>query len=152
MHTCIASHGLKRSSRSCPRRVNASKKNTPSTHHPRRRNVTTLNGCIKKNGHIRKISPKNGEPQRYSWETNKQTKKKPVRHSTSHRSTQPSDTAHHINLPNCQTAHHINNNNNRIQSTQPSDSTSHQSTQPSDTAHHINLPNRQTQHITSIYL
>ena len=53
MHTCISSHGLKRSWRSCPRRVNASNKNTPSTHHPRRRNVTTLMVGLK-NGHIRK--------------------------------------------------------------------------------------------------
>ena len=52
MHTCISSHGLERSWRSCPRRVNADNKNTPSTHHPRRRNVT---GWIKKTtGHIRK--------------------------------------------------------------------------------------------------
>ena len=39
--------------RSCPRRVNAGNKNTPSTHHPRRRNVTTLMVGLK-NGHIRK--------------------------------------------------------------------------------------------------
>ena len=70
MHTCISSHGLKRSWRSCPRRVNADNKNTPSKHHPRRRNVTTLMvGLKKKNGHIRKISPKSGEPQRYCWGT-----------------------------------------------------------------------------------
>ena len=42
MYACSSSHGLKRSWRSCPRRVNAGNKNTPSTHHPRRRNVTTL--------------------------------------------------------------------------------------------------------------
>ena len=53
MHTCISSHGLKRSGRSCPRRVNASNKNTPSTYHPRRWNVTTLMVGLK-NGHIRK--------------------------------------------------------------------------------------------------
>ena len=38
---------------SCPRRVNAVNKNTPSMHHPRRRNVTTLMVGLK-NGHIRK--------------------------------------------------------------------------------------------------
>ena len=53
MHTCISSHGLKRSWRSCPRWVNAGNKNTPSTHHPRRQNVTTLMVGLK-NGHIRK--------------------------------------------------------------------------------------------------
>ena len=53
MHTCISSHGLKRSWRSCARRVNAGNKHTPSTHHPRRRNVTTLMVGLK-NGHIRK--------------------------------------------------------------------------------------------------
>ena len=49
MHTCISSHGLKRSWRSCPRRVNAGNKNTPSTHHPRR--WTTLMVGLK-NSHI----------------------------------------------------------------------------------------------------
>ena len=49
--TCISSHRLKRSQRSCPRRVNAGNKNTPSTHHPRRRNVTTLMVGFK-NSHI----------------------------------------------------------------------------------------------------
>ena len=53
MYTCISSHRLKRSWRSCPRPVNAGNKNTPSTHHPRRRNVTTLMVGLK-NGHIRK--------------------------------------------------------------------------------------------------
>ena len=41
MLTCIQLHGLKRSWHSCPRQVNASNKNTPSMHHPQRRNVTT---------------------------------------------------------------------------------------------------------------
>ena len=68
MHTCISSHGLKRSWRSCPRRVNAGNKNTPSTHHPRRRNVTTLMVGLKTVTYA-KISPKSGEPQRYSWGT-----------------------------------------------------------------------------------
>ena len=57
MHTCISSYGLKRSWRSCPRWVNAGNKNTPSTHHPRRRNVTTLMVGLK-NGHICKSHPK----------------------------------------------------------------------------------------------
>ena len=74
MHTCISSHGLKRSWRSCPRRVNAGNKNTPSTHHPRRRNVTTLMVELK-NGHTQKSHPpKIGEPQRYSWGTQKKKK------------------------------------------------------------------------------
>ena len=71
MHTCISSHGLKRSWRSCPRRVNAGNKNTPSTHHPRRRNVTTLMVGLKKTVTYAKILPKSGEPQRYSWGTHK---------------------------------------------------------------------------------
>ena len=75
MHTCISSHGLKRSWRSCPRRVNAGNKNTPSTHHPQRRNVTTLMVGLK-NGQYAKISPKSGEPQRYSWGTHTHTHKK----------------------------------------------------------------------------
>ena len=55
LHTCISSHGLKRS---CPRRVNDGNKNTPNTHHPRRGNVTTLMVGLK-NGHIRKnLTPK----------------------------------------------------------------------------------------------
>ena len=39
MHTCIPSHRIKRSWHSCLRWVNAGNKNTPSMHHPRRRNV-----------------------------------------------------------------------------------------------------------------
>ena len=74
MHTCISSHWLKRSWRSCPRRVNAGNKNTPSTHHPRRRNVTTLMVGLKTVTYA-KISPKNGEPQRYSWGMQKKKKK-----------------------------------------------------------------------------
>ena len=79
MHTCISSHGLKRSGRSCPRWVNAGNKNTPSTHHPRRRNVTTLMVGLKKKQKTvtyTKISPKSGEPQRYSSGTKKKKKKK----------------------------------------------------------------------------
>ena len=49
---------LKRSWRSCPRRVNAGNKNTPSTHHPRRRNVTTLMVGLKKRSHTQKSHPK----------------------------------------------------------------------------------------------
>ena len=76
MHTCISSHGLKRSWRSCPRRVNAGNKNTLSTHHPRRRNVTTLMVGLK-NGHIRK-----NLTQRYSWGTQKKKKKKQSTNNT----------------------------------------------------------------------
>ena len=80
MHTCISSHGLKRSWRSCPRRVNASNKNiqhAPST----KTECDYLNGWIKKKVTYAKISPKSGEPQKYSWgtqktTTNKQTKNK----------------------------------------------------------------------------
>ena len=93
MHTCISSHGLKRSRRSCPRRVNAGNKNTPSTHHPRRRNVTTLMvGLKKKTVTYAKISPKSGEPQRYSWGTqNKQNKptSQPINQPASQSTSQP---------------------------------------------------------------
>ena len=74
MHTCISSHGLKRSWRSCPRRMNAGNKNTPSTHHAQRRNVTTLMVGLK-NGHIRKNLTQSGEPQRYSWGMQKKQNK-----------------------------------------------------------------------------
>ena len=75
MHTCISSHRLKKSRRSCPRQVNAGNKYTPSMHHPRRRNVTTLMVGLKKTVTCAKISPKNGEPQRYSWGMQKERKK-----------------------------------------------------------------------------
>ena len=83
MHTCISSHGLKRSWCSCPRRVNAGNKNTPSTHHPWRRNVTTLMvGLKSKTVTYAKISPKSGEPQRYSWGTQKKNKNTHTKTST----------------------------------------------------------------------
>ena len=63
MHTCIPSYGHKRSGHSCPRRLNAGNKNTPSMHHPRSRNVTTSMVGLN-NGHIRKNLTQNGEPQR----------------------------------------------------------------------------------------
>ena len=50
-------------------------KHTPSTHHPRRQNVTTLMVGLKKTVTYAKISPKSGEPQRYSWGTQKKNKK-----------------------------------------------------------------------------
>ena len=71
MHTCISSHGLKRSWRSCPRRVNASNKNTPSTHHPRRRNVTTLMVGLKKRSHTQKSHPKVVNPRDTAGERKK---------------------------------------------------------------------------------
>ena len=71
MHTCIPSHGLKRSWRSCPRPVNAGNKSTLSMHLPRRRNVTTSVVELKKNSHICKILTQYGEPQRSRWETQK---------------------------------------------------------------------------------
>ena len=67
MHTCILSHGLKRSWHLCPKRVNAGNKNTPSMHYPRRRSVTTSMVGFKKKGNIRKNLTQNGKPQRYSW-------------------------------------------------------------------------------------
>ena len=54
--------------------MNAGSKNTPSTHHPRRRNVTTLMVGLKTVTYA-KISPKSGDPQRYSWERKNKPKK-----------------------------------------------------------------------------
>ena len=67
-HICIPWHRLKRSWRSCPRRVNAGNKNTPSMHHPRRRNVATSIAGLINLSHTQKSHPKNDETQRYSWE------------------------------------------------------------------------------------
>ena len=79
MHTCISSHRLKRSWRSCPRRVNAGNKITPSTHHPRRRNVTTLMVGLK-NGHIRKnLTQKVVNPRDIAGERKKKKKSAGVR-------------------------------------------------------------------------
>ena len=76
MHTRISSHGLKRSWHSCPRRVNAGNKNTPSSHHPGRRNVTTLMVGLK-NGHIRKNLPQKWwTPEIYLGNAKKKKKKK----------------------------------------------------------------------------
>ena len=64
---------IKRFWHSCPRRVNASNKNTTSIQHPWRWNVTTSVVGLK-NGHIRKSLTQNGEPQRHSWGTQKKEK------------------------------------------------------------------------------
>ena len=59
MHTCISSHGLKRSWRSCPRRVNAGNKNTPSQHAPSTKTECDyLNDWVKKRSHTQKSHPK----------------------------------------------------------------------------------------------
>ena len=69
---------------SCPRRVNADNKNTPSMHQPRRRNVaTSMVGLIKKQktkkkpGHMSKNLIQNGEPQRHSWARQKKRRRFP---------------------------------------------------------------------------
>ena len=61
MHTCIPSQGLKRSWHSCPRQVTAGNKNTPSMHHPQRRNVTIAMVGLK-TVTCAKISPKMVNP------------------------------------------------------------------------------------------
>ena len=58
---------------SCPRWVNAGTKNTPSMHHLWRENVTTLMVGLK-NSLICKNLTQTGEPQGYSWETQKKKK------------------------------------------------------------------------------
>ena len=82
---CANMHFIARTQKipACPRRVNAGNKNTPSTHHPRRRNVTTLMVGLK-NGHISKNLTQSGEPQRYSWGTQKKKKKKKKKIFTIH--------------------------------------------------------------------
>ena len=55
-------------------RVSLSSSSLPST----KTECDYLNGWIKKNGHIRKISPKSGEPQRYSWGTQKKSSSLPL--------------------------------------------------------------------------
>ena len=63
VHTFIPSYGLQRSWHSCPRRVNASNKNTSSVHHPQRRNVTaSMVGLKKKTVTYAKISPHMMDP------------------------------------------------------------------------------------------
>ena len=47
----IAGERKKKKKKKCPEWVNASNKKTPSMHHPRRRNVTTLMVGLK-NGHM----------------------------------------------------------------------------------------------------
>ena len=76
MHTCISSYGLKRSRRSCTRRVNAGNKNTPSTHHPRRRNANTFMVGLKKRSHTQKSRPKVVNPRDIARESKKKKKKK----------------------------------------------------------------------------
>ena len=76
MQTCISSHGLKRSWRSCPRRVNAGNKNTPSTHHPRRRNVTNLMVGLKKRSPTQKSHPKVVNPRDIPGERKKKKNNK----------------------------------------------------------------------------
>ena len=59
------------------RRMNAGNKNTPSTHHPRRRNVTTLMvGLKKKRSHTQKSHPKVVNPRDIAGERKKKKKKK----------------------------------------------------------------------------
>ena len=55
-------------------------KNTPSMHHPRRRNVTSSKVGLK-NGHTRKILTENCEAKRYSWATQKKKNDEPQRYS-----------------------------------------------------------------------
>ena len=57
MQTCILLHRLRRSWHSCSWWVSTGNKNTPSIHHPQRRNVTTPMAGLKKVTYA-KISPK----------------------------------------------------------------------------------------------
>ena len=60
--TLLPEHRLKGSWHSCPRRVNAGNKNTPSMQHPWRRNVTTSMVGLKKRSHTQKCHPKMVNP------------------------------------------------------------------------------------------
>ena len=71
---CAHVHSIARTRTDCPRQVIAGNKNTPSMHHPPRRNVTTSVAGFK-NGHIGKNLTQNGEPQRSSWGMQKKKKK-----------------------------------------------------------------------------
>ena len=73
MHTCIPSHRLLRIWHPCPSQVNAGNKNTPSMHHPQRRNVTTSVDGIKTG---RKSHPKWWTPE-YSLERRRR-RRRPV--------------------------------------------------------------------------
>ena len=80
MHTCISSHGLKRSWRSCPRRVNASNKKHTQHAPSMKTECDYLNGWIKKRSHTQKSHPKVVNPRDIAGERKKKKKKK-VLHS-----------------------------------------------------------------------
>ena len=71
MHTYSPSHGFKRSRHSCPRRVNAGNKNTPSIHHPPRRNVTPSMVGLKMVTY-EKVSPKMAIPRNIAGDVEKE--------------------------------------------------------------------------------
>ena len=56
--------------------MNVGNKNTPSTHHPRKRNVTTLMVGLKKRSHTQKSHPKVVNPRDIGGERKKKKKKK----------------------------------------------------------------------------
>ena len=63
---CAHMHSVaqtKKSWRSYPRQVNAGNKNTPSTHHPLRRNVTTSMVGLRNRSHMQKSHPKWWSPE-----------------------------------------------------------------------------------------
>ena len=78
----LCTHAFHRTDSWRPRQVNAGNKSTPSMHHARKWNVTTLMVGLK-NSHICKNLTKTGEPQRYSWEYRKN--KENLRYSWEHR-------------------------------------------------------------------
>ena len=57
--------------------MNAGNKNTPSTHHPRRRNVATLMVGLRKRSHMQKSHPQVVNPRDIAGERKKKKKKKP---------------------------------------------------------------------------
>ena len=80
MHTCISSHGLKRSWRSCPRRVNAGNKKHTQHAASTKTECDYLNGWIKKRSHTQKSHPKVVNPRDIAGERKKKKKKKDTRY------------------------------------------------------------------------
>ena len=76
MHTCISSNGLKRSWRSCPRRVNAGNKKHTQHALSTKTECDYLNGWIKKRSHTQKSHPKVVNPRDIAGERQKKNKNK----------------------------------------------------------------------------
>ena len=81
------SHAQTQKVPTCSRWVNAGNKNTPSKHHPQRRNLTTSISGLQ-NGHICTNFTQKDKPQRYSWEHRRRRKSQLCLESSGTRSSQ----------------------------------------------------------------